>query len=271
MKQNYIGRRTVRYRKPYRIRKKKSILKNRFFWLSAFVLIIIGGVFYLIFFSPVFQIKKIEIAGTEKISLAQLKKNIESQIQKRLLFFPTKSIFLVNLEDIRNNLSKSFVELAKADLKRNLPDNLSVKIEERKPEAIFNWQGNIFLIDKEGIIFDIASSDVFLPEIESETFKENPELGKNAIDKERLSLILDIRDKLKKNFNLDVLHIVVSSEERLNFKTIDGFELYFAPRENVDWQMTELGLILEKQIPPEKRGKLEYIDLRFSRVYYKYK
>ena len=225
----------------------------------------------MIFFSPVFQVKKIEIAGTEKISGEELKKNIESQIQKRLLFFPTKSIFLVNLEDIGNELSKSFVELAKADLERKFPDSLAVKIEERKPEAIFNWQGNLFLIDKEGIIFAPASSDVFLPEIENEAFKENPELGKNAIAKERLSLILDIRNKLKKNFNIDALRIAVSAEERLNFKTIDGFEIYFGARENVDWQMTELGLILEKQIPPEKRGMLEYIDLRFSRVYYKYK
>lgn len=262
---------TKTYGKPYRIRRKKSILKNRLFRLTISVLMILGGIFYLIFFSPFFQIKEIKISGTEKISGEELKRSVESQIQKKLLFFPTKSIFLVNLGDIRNNLSRSFVELAGIDLKRKLPDVLTIKIEERKPAAIFNHEERLFLIDREGIIFDTASGDIFLPEIENLTFKENPELGKKIIGKEQLSLILDIKDKLKKNFNLDALRIVAASEERLNFKIIDGFELYFAPKEDVDWQMTELGLILEKQISPEKRGELEYIDLRFSRVYYKYK
>lgn len=259
------------YRRPYRIKKKKSVLRNRFFRLTTLVLIICGGIFYLIFLSPVFQVKRIEIVGNEKIFGDKLKKNIESQIQKKMLFFPTKSIFLVNLREIKNNFSKGFIELAKIDLKRKLPDILTVEIEERKPEAVFKREGNLFLIDKEGVIFAPASGDIFLPEIENLTFKENPELGKTAISKEKLSLILDVRDKLKKNFNLDALQIVVAAEERLNFKTIDGFEIYFSSKEDINWQMTELGLLLEKQIPSEKRGKLDYIDLRFSRIYYKYK
>ena len=60
------------------------------------------------------------------------------------------------------------------------------------------------------------------------------------------------------------------SEKRLNTKTSEGWEIYFNLKGDLNWQITELGLVSEKQIPLEDRGELEYIDLRFSRVYYKY-
>ena len=62
---------------------------------------------------------------------------------------------------------------------------------------------------------------------------------------------------------------VIVSEERLNVKTSEGWEIYFNTADDLDWQVQELALVLEKQITPEKRRNLEYIDLRFSRVYYK--
>ena len=59
------------------------------------------------------------------------------------------------------------------------------------------------------------------------------------------------------------------SNSRFNAKTQEGWEIYFNPKENLDWQLTELALVLKQKIPPDERKNLEYIDLRFNKVYIK--
>ncbi len=48
------------------------------------------------------------------------------------------------------------------------------------------------------------------------------------------------------------------------FVILNFIDLNFDLKNSIDWQMTKLNLVLEKEIPPEKRGDLEYIDLRFG-------
>ena len=61
------------------------------------------------------------------------------------------------------------------------------------------------------------------------------------------------------------------SDRRFNAKTAEGWEVYFTPKEDLNWQITELKAVLENEISPERRGNLEYIDLRFEKIYIKYK
>jgi len=61
----------------------------------------------------------------------------------------------------------------------------------------------------------------------------------------------------------------LKEDKRLDIKTAEGWEIYFDLSSDVNFALTKLGLLLEKEIPLEKRGDLSYIDLRFSKVYYK--
>ena len=53
---------SYKYRRPHRIRKKKSIFRSRFFWIALLVLFFLGAIFYFLIFSPIFQIKGIKIS-----------------------------------------------------------------------------------------------------------------------------------------------------------------------------------------------------------------
>jgi len=55
----------------------------------------------------------------------------------------------------------------------------------------------------------------------------------------------------------------------LDVKTAEGWEIYFNLEENLSWQLTQLYLLLERKISPEERRTLQYIDLRFNKIYYK--
>src|SRR4030042_1715951 len=166
-----------RYKKSYRVRKKKSIFRSRFFWLGLLFLIIL----------------------------------------------------------------KSFPQIARINLDRDFPDVLTVQIEERKPVAIFSQEENYFYIDKEGIIFEIITdnfSQIF--NIKNLSSTARLELGERVIGEEKLNQILHIETKFKNDFKIPLAEIMIMSESRLNVKTSEGWEVYFNPEKDLNWQLSEL-------------------------------
>jgi len=283
-----------KYRKPYRIKKKKSLFKNRFFWIAILVLIIFGGIFYLVCFSSIFQIKDIKISGNsafaeasvdkQKILFDEIQKIIEERISQKILFLPSKSIFLANLNQINEPLLERFPQIDEVNLKRRLPSTLIVEIQERLPLGVWcedlpsspsenlGGQGeNCFYIDREGIIFEEnPPKEEFI--IKSEELISQGFLGEKVIEKTLLESIFEIQRKLKESLKINIEEIIILEKEKINAKTSEGWEIYFDPTGNIDWQLTKLSLVLEKEIPPERRKDLEYIDLRFGNFApYKYR
>ncbi len=75
---------------------------------------------------------------------------------------------------------------------------------------------------------------------------------------------------MKEKSNLEVKEFTFFENElRLNAKTSENWSAYFDLKENLDWQLVKLELLLKKELSSDKRAGLEYIDLRFSKVYYR--
>lgn len=260
-------------RKPYRIKKREPILKSRFFGLGILFSIILIGFFYLICFSSIFQIKKIKISGNQKVSTENIQKIVQSQIEKKILFFPTKSIFLADLNKTNEILLKRFPLISKVNLKREFFNTLTVNIKERKPVAVFCQFKDCFLIDKKGIIFEkslVKNSKKIIIRSPSKNYKL--ELGKGLIEEEKLAQILKISSRLKKDLEIQTNEIKMISSERINIKTSEDWEVYFNPKGDINWQLTKLKVVLKEEIPPQKRKNLDYIDLRFGNLApYKYR
>lgn len=249
-----------RYRKPRRIKRKIPFYKKKVFWFLFFFFLFFTGNFYLTIFSPLFQIKEIEIFGSEKMR-ENIKSLLEPQLSKDLLSFSTKSIFLFNPKEIIQFLYENFPQIEKIEFFKKFPDKLEIEIKERQPLFIFCSQ-KCYLIDKEGIAFEeFFAKDVFKIE---EANKREIKLGEIVIDKEILKEILKIKKVLEEEFQIPLQEIVLVSKERINVKTLQNWEIYFNPTGNVDWQLTKLKFLFEKEIPPEKRENLEYIELRFG-------
>ena len=259
--------------KPYRIKRKKSIAKNRFFWLTISTLIFIGGIFYLVCFASFFQIKEINVPELQKISADSLKDLISNQIKKKILLFESKSIFLVNIDEIEKLILENNRQVAAVDLKRALPDKLFLEIKQRQPWAIWcSFNYDCYYIDEKGIIF--AKSEEIPPpilKINNLFLESEIKLGEKVIEEDLIEKIQKINSKFKENIKIDIEKFDIPVEERLNVKTVEGWEVYFDPKGDLNWQMVEINLVLEKEIPLDKRGNLEYIDLRFSKVYYRMK
>jgi len=271
------------FRKPYRVRRKKSVFKNRFFWLGILVVMIMGITVYFIAFAAFFQIKEIQISGNEKVQKESLENFIWENISKRMLIFKTKSILLVNLQEVEKNLLERFPKVSKIYLKRELPNIIAVNIQERKPLFLLCKNSDVcFYLDEEGVIFDPVRNGIpngidetnkagkLLVKIRDERHQE-VRLGEKVIEEDLLQNIKEIISKLKGGVEIFTKEIILS-EKKIILKTAQNWEIYFNPEGNILDQVQNLTLVFKEEIPFENRENLEYVDLRFgNRIYYKYK
>lgn len=255
------------YRKPHRYKKSKPILRMKFLALGMLALIIVGGAFYGLFFWKAFWVEKIVVSGEQKITKEEINALVEKNLENKVLFLNTKSILKVDTGRIRADILSAFPQIASAEVKKSFFDAIDVLITERTAVALWCESKNCFLLDNEGVIFEAAPADSGLTVIESAEPSGELSLGKTVLEKDKLAQILQIKSKLAEaKIAIDK---AVLSDGRLDVETSEGWQIRFNLKGDLNWQVAELNLVLEKQISPEKRRGLEYIDLRFSRVYYK--
>ena len=80
-----------------------------------------------------------------------------------------------------------------------------------------------------------------------------------------MAKVLEINSQLEKD--IKIKEALLISENRLNIKTLEGWEIYFNPKKDLNWQIEEIKILLEQKISPENRENLEYVDLRFEKIY----
>ena len=255
------------------LHKSKSILKKRIFRDVVLISILIIELLYALFFSQIFKIKDITIVSPKEILKQELQVFLQNELQnKAFYFFEKDNIFLASIGKIKNGILDKYPEIKEVELRREFPKGLFLKVEKREPFGILNSSGNNFLIDEEGIVFKEVSED-----FEKETLAfiliehKQVKLGEGIIRLEIMQKISLIKEELEENVNI-FLESFYLNENRLNIKTLEGWEIYFNISQNTEeirFALTKIGVFLEKEVDEEERKNLEYIDLRFSKVYYK--
>lgn len=256
-----------RYKKIYRSKKKKSFFKKSIFFFSSFSIIILGSLFIYFLFSEKFKIKEILISDTEKIKKEEILPLIKEASVRNFLNFKIENIFLTNKEKIENELRKKFPQISAIELNIKIPHRLEIKLREREKIAIFCVEGNCYFIDQEGVAFEEARNfSNFFKIINSSSFSK-VFLGEKVIDPTLLKNILEIKRKIDE-IGVEILSCEIVSENRINFETKEKWFIFINPKKEIDWQITKLKVSLKEIISPEKREKLEYIDLRFGNFAY---
>jgi len=282
-----IRQKSLFNRNPYRVKRKKSILRNGVFWLSILSVMIIAGFLYLFCSSDFFQTKEIKISGNSKASGEEIERIIKENLNEKILFFSTENIFLLNSKRINQEILKKFPQISDLKIRKKFWGILSVSVTERMAIAVIcqnieEENKNCFFVDKEGVVFEpivnavnegkqkLLGNHLNLPELKMSS-PTDIFLGKKVLWKERLSDLFKTESALK-NINVIIREIKIISNDRVDFQTEEGWQIFFNPEKDMQRQMTKLKTILEKEIPAEKRTGLEYIDLRFGNFApYKYR
>lgn len=172
-------------------RKKRKIIFRLIKWTSLVVLLIGGGIYFLL--SPFFNIKNITIIGNEKIT------------QETII-----SLSEIELEQNTFKISKSKVEQAiKANsyidsvkVKRKLPDGIEIQVTERKPAYMLTLGNAYVYMNKQGYLLEISQEKLELPIIigiltPEDQIQEGNRL--NTEDLQRLSGVIQIMDSANNN------------------------------------------------------------------------
>jgi len=248
---------------------------------------IIAGFLYLFCSSDFFQTKEIKISGNSKASGEEIERIIKENLNEKILFFSTENIFLLNSKRINQEILKKFPQISDLKIRKKFWGILSVSVTERMAIAVIcqnieEENKNCFFVDKEGVVFEpivnavnegkqkLLGNHLNLPELKMSS-PTDIFLGKKVLWKERLSDLFKAESALK-NINVIIREIKIISNDRVDFQTEEGWQIFFNSEKDMQRQMTKLKTILEKEIPAEKRTGLEYIDLRFGNFApYKYR
>ena len=257
-----------------RRRKKRRRKKNfrwKIFFLISSSIFFLFVVPYLLFLSPLFWVKKVEVFSNQKALSNKVSVFIRGHLEKKAVMLSSQSIFLLKKKAIEKLVLENFPEISSIKIKREIPNVLAAEIKERKPAAILLFSQSFFLLDENGIPFKKSAGKGGLPLLEITTLKGEPPLGKEIISPKVLSSILEFEKGLK-SLGVEGGKFSLVSPERVNFKAKDGWKIYFNPLSDISWQLTKLRALFSQYLPPKERKKLDYIELRFGNLApYKYK
>lgn len=262
-------------RKSFKRPKKKSYAKTYFFIILF--LILAGGIFYFLCFWSGLKITKIKIEEQRLIKEQEIKTIVNSLLEeKKFYLVPQDKIFIFPARKIKEKLLGQFPMIKNIVLKRQLPDTLSLKIEEREKAGIWclKESNDCFYFDKEGIIFHPAP--LMLSSLTLSIFysgQQIPNLGQQVMGPEDIEKIFQIQRLCQQETSVYLVSLENYQKDSFEFKfvTKPGWRVFFDARGDFKEQVYVLSHTLEKEIG-ENQINLDYIDLRVrNRAYYKYK
>lgn len=217
--------------------------KNSFSIVVTFFLVaLLIAIVITVFFHPVFNLKDVEIIGTNRYTSDQVVSSSNLKLNE--------NIFVQVLKNGNIDLSKlPYIKSYKYEYK--LPDKIVVSVIERTPLYIaYNKDVNkYYLIDGEGYILEeskpekTSEEQVFVYGI---VFSEDFDVGDkiNDIDKSKLDMFLNIKNELK-NAIASASVTKVSFENALTIITLnDKLNVVFSDDKNLKYVIAFLSEII---------------------------
>jgi len=248
-------------------KKKRPILKNKFFWFSILAIFISIGLFYFFFFSPVFEIKEIEAMNVNFSNKQEVEKVIQEKIESKFLFLKTKNIFVFKRAVLEKELLEKFPAIQGLEITKKLPKKVLVKLIEKKPIAVGYFQNNYFFIDEQGIAFKQSKTEVIPKALPLIYFSNGLELGQSNIKEIDLKAVVEANEMIALKIGLEENYYLILDDRIELSLTDNSFVVYFNAEKDISRQVDDLFLILKEHIQPDQN--IEYIDLRFDKVFLK--
>ena len=269
-----VGTRIRQKKKTNRKRKQKVFLKKVGF-CSFLVVGFFSAGLYLFYFSPYFQLEKVEVRNAKMVSVDDLKKAISEKYHFSINLFGKEISSNSILLPVFNSASilKSFPQVEKLSFSRDFPNILTLEVKEREPFAVWckDWdqKQDCFWVDKTGFSFrpynpadqDSPGDPLIVEEKES---VETMLLGTKMEKKDFIAWSNDLKEELNGQPEVEKILKFSVFTDKLVLKTQKGFEIYFDPQGDLDWQAQKLKAVLKEKISNQKIKVSEYIDLRFG-------
>ncbi len=199
-------------------RKKSKRVINTIKYLALLLLII--TVIILAMFSPIFNIKKIEVEGNEKITDNEIISLSEVQVDG--------NIFKISKSKV-SKLIKQNSYIDKVNISRKLPSNLVIHIKERVPLYLVEYANGYIYIDKQGYLLEISNQKLDVPVLQGLATETSKFVVGNRLDKEDLEK-LEVVYKILEAAQANEINNLIT---RIDIENIQNLKLIFETQNKV--------------------------------------
>lgn len=276
---------------PFWHRQITTLKRKIYLIILLLSLLAISGV---IFFHPLFKIKKIEVNDVQRIKKNKLEDTVKASIlYQKLFILPADNYFLVDLDEIRDIVKNKF-SVESIIVRKKFPDSLVILLEEKKTSIIYDNGSQYFYLDKNGKVIEFLKnigdnewkvtkkltnpSSVSSTMVSSTSFITNTI---NAINKEERSHFPAVQSLIKEFGNYpivyDLRHKQVNLDDQALSKDmikgiVDWFD-YLSKNSNVPFNYITLEdergfAIIQTGERWSLKVRLTDVDSQFSQLWY---
>lgn len=243
------------------------------------------GIIGLLIFHPYFNINKIEINNSERISANNLNNLINEILnKKRFWFFNNRNYFLINLNKINEEIKKRYA-LEDLKIQTKLPDTLKITLQEKQaklllqnivPQLNIESKNYYYLIDAEGkIIQELNENEInnasflILLMLKSQDLK-NLQIGGPVVSPATVEFLDFLQQKIPEKTRVNLAFGSLADQEGrvVHLTTTEGWKIIMDRQNDWEKQLQVLIVFLRDKIR-DNRKNLRYIDVRYeNRSYY---
>ena len=238
-----------------------------FFWIS-----VAAAVVYSILWSPFFRLQQVAVLGGSQVDQHNIETEVRNYCAGSLLRVIPKNNILFRKKSLETHLLWRFPRLASVHVERQLPGNITVKIEELpyQLQVCAEW---CQLVDTSGQWRESKPFEWF-PWEQGTVYQLHVGQGTHteALDKRMLGFTRNTIEHFEEYTGLMIETTIewptVFAKE-VHVKTKKGFWVYLNAERPLKEATDQLMLVLQKEVPENEQDQLEYVDIRTeNRVYY---
>jgi cell division protein FtsQ len=212
----------------------------------------LGGLLYIAT-TPRFTIQDIHVEGVQALS---------AQAVADLAAARGQSIWLVDTHQIGERLkTNAYIEHAEAYV--TLPDQLTIAVDERRPELRWRSGGALYLLDAGGRVLSADASAPLTNTLVIEDLTNRQLQPNDTVDPVALKLGRALALRLPAEVKLQPASIGWDGDNGIVVTTADHRTIVFGRSEDIDNKLTILGALLKDGTP------FTLLDLRPNTPYYR--
>lgn len=252
----------------------QSYVIEHFSTFGLLVIFLILGSVYLLLYSSLFAVTRIEIQGTETISPTTLdQKYVRWQLgQRRWLLLTQNNTITFDSSWLKENINNNY-GLESIEVKKKLPHTITVTLIEKKPELIWAIADAQYYIGQNGQLTTLSILTDVPPTLPLLYDESNTPVqpGDTVITSEQVLFLNELFAKIASIQDLEISKYSVPNNlsTQVNARVGERYTIYFDSSKPLDKQIEKLERVLKDEAflkqPPR-----EYLDVRIGdRVYYK--
>ncbi len=278
-KQNKIIRREFRLLAKRRRDDAPPKFGQAVFYLLS--LLFLGIAVYVFVFSLFTRVENLVLSGTSELSYDDVLKKAKGSLEGKFLgFIPRDNFFMVSRKKISRELAAEFKKIKSVEITKVFPQSVIINITERKSLIVWCSGGPCYILDEQGYAY--TGTDLNSPEVIqnnlikiTDTSARPVTLGEKVLSEEYVRYLIDLREEIEKGSTVKTTPEWMTPSavaEEVEIFTQEGWRMFFSAKIPPAKAVRTLETFLNEEIDLEKRGKLEYADIRVeNKVYYKLK